>query len=303
MNSLSIVIPCYNEEEVLPLTYECITQVCKGLNRNYEIIFVDDGSQDRTYELIKSFAKSDKRIGGIRLSRNFGKEGVLFAGLRASRGDLVVIMDADLQDPPELLIEMIEKIENEGYDQVGTYRLSRKSQSMSTRIFSELYYRTYNLFSDRPIVINEREYRMFSRVALDTLLSLHETNRYFKGLWTWIGFKTHYIGYEDIDRAKGKTKYNIHNKLKLAAHNIFAANIQPLKWVHLITFIFWMAFIVSCLVHNTFDYGWMTSLILGIAALQFSIFSLFAIYLGNIYLESKQRPIFVAKESFSSTLG
>ena len=212
MNSLSIIIPCYNEEAVLEMTYQALNSELKKLNREYEILFVNDGSKDRTFDIINDLSNRDTHVGGISLSRNFGKEGVLKAGLAHAKGDLIVVMDADLQDPPSLLHEMMRLIEEEGYDQVGTYRSSRKSQGIATRLFSEAYYRTFNFFSDVKVPINEREYRMMSRKVVNTILLFSEQNRYIKSLWSWVGFKTTHIGYEDIDRAAGKTKYNIKKK-------------------------------------------------------------------------------------------
>lgn len=311
MNTLSIIIPCYNEEDVLHLTYEQLSKVCQSLQRDYEILFVDDGSNDQTYPIIQALSKDDKHIGGISLTRNFGKEGVILAGLEAAKGDLIAVMDADLQDPPELLTEMIRLIEEDGYDQVGTYRKSRSSQTFLTRFFSEAYYRSFNLLSDRPIPLNEREYRMMKRNVVETILKMDERNRYIKGLWTWVGFKTTHIGYDDIERAGGKTKYNIKNKFKLAFRNIISANVKPLSIVHKLTWLFVAAFWIYALYHGYYrlTYGVVSSswslpvfLILLIAQFQFIVFSLFAFYLSAIYLESKQRPNYLVKDRFESTL-
>ena len=177
MHSLSVIIPCYNEEAVLEITYKVLNEELKKLNRNYEIIFVNDVSKDSTYSIIENIAKMDKHVAGLSLSRNFGKEGVLRAGLEFAKGDLVVVMDADLQDPPSLLPEMIRLIEEEGFDQVGTYRSSRKTQGFFTGIFSMTYYKVYNFFSDVKVPENEREYRMMSRKVVDTLLLFSDQNR------------------------------------------------------------------------------------------------------------------------------
>lgn len=302
MKSLSIIIPSFNEEAVLEMTYRELSKELNALDRAYEILFVDDGSRDGTLDIIRKIAKIDNKVGGISLSRNFGKEGVLKAGLAHAKGDLIVVMDADLQDPPHLLPEMIRLIEVEGYDQVGTYRLSRKSQGFLTRLFSETYYRTYNFFSDIKIPINEREYRMMSRKVVDTLLQFSEQNRYIKSLWSWVGFKTTHIGYEDIDRAAGKTKYNIKNKLKLAKHNIMAASDRPLKMVSMFTMCYWIGLVLLGLYHLIW-----TSLNLSIVwailiGFQFTILSVISDYIGRTYLESKNRPNYIISEVIESEL-
>lgn len=302
MRSLSVIIPCYNEEAVLEITYKALSEELNKLNRNYEIIFVNDGSKDRTYSIIENIAKNDKHVGGISLSRNFGKEGVLKAGLEYSKGDLVVVMDADLQDPPSLLPEMIRLIEEEGFDQVGTYRLSRKTQGIFTGLFSVTYYKVYNLLSDVKVPINEREYRMMSRKVVDTILLFSEQNRYIKSLWSWVGFKTTHIGYEDIDRAAGKTKYNIPNKLRLAKHNIESASAKPLKYITALTF--WYAIgLTLYTVYTLISTGFEPSLIWAwLFLVQFIFMSVIADYTGQTYIESKHRPNFIISEKFESEM-
>lgn len=310
MRSLSIIIPCFNEEEVLPLTYAKLSEVCLRLQRDYEIIFIDDGSKDKTYDIIQSFSLKDKHIGGISLSRNFGKEGVLKAGLEAAKGELVAVMDADLQDPPELLEEMIRLIEDNGYDQVGTYRKSRSSQSFLTRFFSESYYRSFNAFSDTKVHPNEREYRMMNRKVVNAILSLKENTRYIKNIWTWVGFKTIHIGYDDIDRAAGKTKYNIKNKFKLAFRNIFSSSTKPLAviyqltgFVSIISILYFLGNVAIYVLYKS-NYFWSmnVALLLIFLNVQLVIFSLIAIYLNTIYHEVKQRPSFLIDHTFSSSL-
>lgn len=302
MNTLSIIIPCYNEEAVLEITYQALTLELKKLGREYEILFVNDGSKDRTFEIVEELTRHDSHVGGISLSRNFGKEGVLKAGLAYAKGDLIVVMDADLQDPPILLPEMIRLIEEEGYDQVGTYRSSRKSQGIATRLFSEAYYRTFNLFSDVKVPINEREYRMMTRKVVNTILLFSEQNRYIKSLWSWVGFKTTHIGYEDIDRAAGKTKYNIKNKLKLAKHNILASSDKPLKFVGVFTMFFGVLLIAySAYLLITFNltvnliWAWLMWI-------QFVMLSVIADYVGKTYLESKHRPNYIITKSIESSM-
>ena len=302
MNSLSIIIPCYNEEAVLKMTYEALTLELKKLDRKYEILFVNDGSIDRTFEIVEELTRQDSHVGGISLSRNFGKEGVLKAGLAHAKGDLIVVMDADLQDPPRLLPEMIRLIEEDGYDQVGTYRSSRKSQGIATRLFSETYYRTFNFFSDVKVPINEREYRMMTRKVVNTILLFSEQNRYIKSLWSWVGFKTTHIGYEDIDRAAGKTKYNIKNKLKLAKHNIMASSDKPLKFVGGFTKVFGILLLVytvyvimTAKLDSNLFWSWMMWV-------QFVMLTVIAEYVGKTYLESKHRPNYIITKSIESGL-
>lgn len=302
MRSLSVIIPCYNEEAVLEITYKVLSEELKKLNREYEIIFVNDGSKDSTFQIIEKLAKNDKNVGGISLSRNFGKEGVLKAGLEHAKGDLIVVMDADLQDPPSLLPEMIRLIEDEGFDQVGTYRLSRKTQGIFTGLFSVTYYKVFNLFSDVKVPINEREYRMMSRKVVDTILLFSEQNRYIKSLWSWVGFKTTHIGYEDIDRAAGKTKYNIPNKLKLAKHNILSASDKPLKYVAKITFWYAIGLFIYA-IYTLLTIGFDPSIMWGVLFLvQFIFLSVIADYTGKTYIESKHRPNYIISEKFESEM-
>ncbi len=302
MNSLSIIIPCYNEEAVLEMTYQALNSELKKLNREYEILFVNDGSKDRTFDIINDLSNRDTHVGGISLSRNFGKEGVLKAGLAHAKGDLIVVMDADLQDPPSLLHEMMRLIEEEGYDQVGTYRSSRKSQGIATRLFSEAYYRTFNFFSDVKVPINEREYRMMSRKVVNTILLFSEQNRYIKSLWSWVGFKTTHIGYEDIDRAAGKTKYNIKNKLKLAKHNILASSDKPLKFVGTFTVVFGV-FLMVYTTYLVLTSNLTVNLIWAwLMWIQFMMLSVIADYVGKTYLESKHRPNYIITKSIESSM-
>lgn len=302
MQSLSVIIPCYNEEAVLEITYSALSKELNQLNRDYEIIFVNDGSKDHTYSIIEKLALNDKHVGGISLSRNFGKEGVLKAGLEHAKGDLVVVMDADLQDPPSLLPEMIRLIEEERFDQVGTYRLSRKTQGIFTGLFSVSYYKVYNLLSDVKVPINEREYRMMSRKVVDTILLFSEQNRYIKSLWSWVGFKTTHIGYEDIDRAAGKTKYNIPNKIRLAKHNILSASDKPLKYIAKITF--WYAITLGIYsIYTILNTGLDASLLWGwLFLIQFIFLSIIADYTGKTYIESKHRPNYIISEKFESEM-
>ena len=302
MRSLSIIIPCYNEEAVLNMTYQALSEELKKLNRDYEILFVNDGSKDRTFEIVETLCKNDQHVGGISLSRNFGKEGVLKAGLAHAKGDLIVVMDADLQDPPSLLPEMMRLIEEEGYDQVGTYRSSRKSQGIATRLFSEAYYRTFNFFSDVKVPINEREYRMMTRKVVNTILLFSEQNRYIKSLWSWVGFKTTHIGYEDIDRAAGKTKYNIKNKLKLAKHNILASSDKPLKFVGAFTVVFGvflMVYTANLVLASNVSVNLIWAWLMWI---QFVMLSVIADYVGKTYLESKHRPNYIITRSIESSM-
>lgn len=310
MNTLSIIIPCFNEEEVLNLTYQKLSEVCSTLNREYELIFIDDGSKDRTFEIIESFALKDHHIAAVSLSRNFGKEGVLNAGLKLAKGDLIAVMDADLQDPPELLEEMIKLIEVDGYEQVGTYRKNRNSQSLLTRLFSESYYRSFNASSEVKIPINEREYRLMTRKVVEAILSLNENARYIKGIWTWVGFKTVHIGYEDIDRAAGKTKYNLKNKFKLAFSNIFNFTKKPLTWIYRLNLLFLVLtgiyFGLNTLLYFTNQNLWyfdgFTILMLIFINVELSILSLFAVYLSTIYQEVKHRPSYIIGNHIDSQL-
>ena len=208
MKKLSIVVPCYNEEESIPFFYKEVTNVISNLKIKLEIIAVNDGSKDNTLDLIKNIAKEDNNFKYISFSRNFGKEAAIWAGLNMATGDYVTIMDADLQDPPSLLPEMISLIEKDGYDIVGTRRVTRKGEPPIRSFFARCFYKIINKMSKVEMVDGARDFRLMTRKVVNSVLSLKEYNRYSKGLFSFVGFKTKWLEYENIERVAGETKWS-----------------------------------------------------------------------------------------------
>lgn len=209
MYKLSLIIPCYNEEESLIFLYKALCDVTKIMkDQNFEFIFVDDGSTDNTIKVIKEFSIKDERVRYISFSRNFGKEAAMYAGLEASKGDFIAIMDADMQDPPSLLPEMYAYIENGEYDSVATRRITRDGEPLIRSFFARQFYKIINKISNADIVDGARDFRFMSRQVVDAILSLKEYNRFSKGIYGWVGFKTKWIPFKNIERVAGETKWS-----------------------------------------------------------------------------------------------
>ena len=225
---VSIIVPSYNEEESIPLFYKEIDKVSKNLDVNFEFIFVNDGSKDKTLEVVKKLSKEDKRVKYIHFSRNFGKEAAMLAGLELSSGDYVAIMDADLQDPPTLLPEMIRLIEEEHYDCVGTRRVTRKGEPPIRSFFARMFYKIINKMSKTEMVDGARDYRLMTRQMVNSILELKEYNRYSKGLFSFVGYDTKWLEYENIERVAGETKWSFWKLFKYAIEGIVAFSTVPL---------------------------------------------------------------------------
>ena len=209
MEKISVIIPCYNEEESLPYFYKEITSVSNKMKEYvFEYLFINDGSRDETLEVLRDYSKKDKRIRYISFSRNFGKEAAMFAGFENALGDYVVVMDADLQDPPKLLPEMMQMIKEEGYDSVATRRVTRKGEPPIRSFFARMFYKLIHKISKADIVDGARDYRLMNRKMVDAIVSMKEYNRFSKGIFGWIGFKTKWLAFENVERVAGETKWN-----------------------------------------------------------------------------------------------
>ena len=209
MDLITLIVPCYNEEESLPLFYKEIVKVAKKMKEvNFEFLFINDGSKDNTLDILRDLSKKDKRVRYASFSRNFGKEAAMYAGFENSKGDYVVVMDADLQDPPSLLPEMFKYIKEEDYDSVATRRVTRKGEPPIRSFFARMFYKIINKISKADIVDGARDYRLMTRQMVDSILSMKEYNRFSKGIFGWVGFKTKWIAYENIERVAGETKWN-----------------------------------------------------------------------------------------------
>ena len=230
MKILSVIVPCFNEEQALPFFYEEIKKISvKMKDVSFEYLFIDDGSNDNTLSVIKKYSEMDERIKYISFSRNFGKEAAIYAGLKRCKGDFVVIMDADLQDPPSLLPEMYEAVVHEGYDSVATCRVNRKGEPLIRSFFAKLFYKIMNHISDSKIVDGARDYRMMTRQMVDAILSMCEYNRFSKGIFGWIGFRTKWIAYENVERVAGNTKWSFWELFKYSIEGMTAFSVKPLQ--------------------------------------------------------------------------
>ena len=225
---ISLIIPCFNEEESLPLFYPEATSVLQKMNCDYELIFVNDGSRDRTLAILKELSEKDPHVIYLSFSRNFGKEAAMYAGFCNARGDYVAVMDADLQDPPSLLPEMLEKLESGEYDSVATRRVSRDGEPPIRSFFARKFYQLINKISDADIVDGARDFRLMKRSMVDAIVSMSEYNRFSKGIFGWIGFKTLWLPYKNIERVAGETKWNFWKLFKYAISGIINFSQAPL---------------------------------------------------------------------------
>lgn len=306
MKKLSIIIPCYNEEATiepfLEATQKVEAQMAKDLVFDY--IFVNDGSKDQTLEVLRQVSKANDNVHYLSFSRNFGKEAALLAGLEAADGDLVTVMDVDLQDPPELLVEMYEKIQ-EGYDVVGTRRADRKGEPWLRSLFSRLFYCLVNKITDTEMVDGARDFRLMTRQVVDSILSLNEVNRFSKGLFSWVGFDVTYIPYHNRERVAGETSWNFFSLLKYSIDGFINFSEAPLNlatWVGLSTFTLSVFAIIFVIVRNLIFgnpvVGWAStvSVIMFFGGLQLLALGIIGKYIAKIFLETKKRPVYIIKE-------
>ena len=298
---LSIIVPCYNEEPVLQLFYDAIQKIAPNLPTELEFIFVDDGSRDGTLRKIQQLHAQDPRVRFVSFSRNFGKEAALLAGLDHARGDVVVTMDADLQDPPALLPKMYQLIQTGDYDQVGTRRVTRKGEPPIRSFFARRFYRLINHMSKVELVDGARDYRMMTRPVVDALISMREYNRFSKGLFEFVGFRTKWLEYENIERAAGETKWSFWKLFAYAIEGICAFSTVPLVLAALLGVIFCLiAFImVIVIIIRTLAFGdpvsgWpsLICVILLLGGLQLLALGIIGQYLAKTYLETKHRPVY-----------
>ena len=305
MKKLSIIVPCFNEEESIPYFYDEVKKVTKNMDIKLELIFVDDGSRDKTLEVIKS-KTDDKEVKYISFSRNFGKEAAMYAGLSMASGDYVTIMDVDLQDPPSLLPEMVRLIEEEGYDCVATKSTSRNGYSFLRKTFTKWFYDIIGKMSKTEMVPGARDYRLMTRQMVEAVLSMEEYNRYSKGLFSFVGFKTKWIEFENKERVAGTTKWNFWKLFSYALDGIVGFSTAPLTMAAfigvlfcLIAFIMIIVIIVKTLAFGDPTSGWpsLACIIFMVSGIQLLCLGVIGEYLAKMYLEVKQRPIYIIKES------
>lgn len=307
---LSIVVPCYNEETTVLRFYQRITEIIDGMTISfpsirYEILFIDDGSTDKTVSVMKECYQQDERVRYVILSRNFGKEAAIYAGLQKSKGDYVVTMDVDLQDPPELLPDMLQCIMSGEYDTVATRRVNRKGEPRIRSFFARMFYKIMNRISETEIVDGARDYRMMSRQVVDSVLEIGEYNRFTKGIYGWVGYRTKWLEFEHVERVAGETKWSFWKLCRYAIDGITAYSTVPLAFATfmgiLISFaaVLAIAFIiVRKLLFGDPTSGWpsMVCIILFLGGIQLFAIGIIGQYLAKTYLETKKRPIYIARE-------
>jgi len=307
MALLSVIVPCYNEEENVHYFYEELmkNQGFFGKKQlDVEVIYIDDGSKDKTVEEIKKLASNDERVKMVSFSRNFGKEAAIFAGFQKSKGDYVVMMDADLQDPPSLLPEMFGYIE-EGYDSVATRRVSRKGEPPIRSFFARLFYKLMNKISKADIVDGARDYRLMTRQVVDSILAMGEYNRFSKGIFGWVGYETKWIEYENIERVHGETKWSFWKLFIYSIEGITAFSTVPLAIASVmgvlfcaIAFLMIVFILIRSLVWTDPVGGWpsLVCIISMVSGVQLFCLGIVGQYLSKTYLEVKKRPIYLVKE-------
>ncbi|WP_443739657.1 glycosyltransferase family 2 protein [Treponema sp.] len=307
MNSckLSVVVPCFNEQEAVPIFYNEVKKILVTLKAEYEIIFIDDGSSDKTLEEVKELSEKDKCVHYVSFSRNFGKEAAMYAGLKKAAGDYVVIMDVDLQDPPSLIPEMLSAVRSGEFDSAATRRTNRKGEPPVRSMFARLFYKLMRYFSDIDIVDGARDFRMMSRTMVDAVLSVSERGRFSKGIFAWVGFRTKYFEYKNVERSAGKTKWNFRKLFLYSLDGIVAFSTKPLVLASItgilflfLSFLFIIFIIVRKVLFGDPTAGWpsLVCIILFVSGIQLFCTGILGQYLAKVYLETKQRPLYIAKD-------
>ena len=308
MKKISIVIPCFNEEEMIPIYYQTMVEFHKNniQNFNLELIFVNDGSSDNTLIKIKELVNvKNIEVKYISFSRNFGKEAAMFAGLEHSSGDYIAVMDVDLQDPPEMLVDMIYYIEQEDFDIVGTRRVTRKGEPPIRSFFARCFYKIINKISHTPIVDGARDYRLMKKEVVEAILQVKEYNRFSKGIFSWVGFKTKWLEYENVERVAGETKWNFWKLLLYSIDGITAFSTVPLSLATfagfgccLFSILSMIIIIIRELIWQGSAYGWpsMVCIIFLLSGIQLFSIGILGQYLSKTYMETKNRPIYIIKE-------
>ncbi len=304
---ISVVVPCYNESEALPKFIEVLDRIIAKMDYvDFQVVLVNDGSKDDTLEVMKQIAQTHPGVKYVSFSRNFGKEAGMYAGLAYADGDYVAIMDADLQDPPEFLIDMYDAVTKEGYDCAAARRVTRKGEPPIRSFFARMFYKLMGKMSTTEVVDGARDFRLMNRQFVDALLNCKEYNRFSKGMFGWVGFKTKWIAYENVERVAGQTKWNFWSLFKYSIEGIVAFSTTPLVFASFVGLLFCIiAFIaVIFIVVRKFAFGdpvagWasMTCIITFLGGLQLFFMGIFGQYLAKTYLEVKDRPIYIVADT------
>lgn len=304
---ISLVIPCYNEEEALPVFYNELCKVMSDMkDYTFELLFVDDGSKDKTLDVLQKFALDDERVKYIAFSRNFGKEAAMYAGFCNATGDYTAVMDADMQDPPSLLPEMVKILESGEYDSVATRRATRKGEPKVRSFFARMFYKIMNKISDADIVDGARDFRLMKREMVEAIVDMCESNRFSKGIFGWVGFKTYWMSYENVERVAGKTKWSFWKLFKYSIDGITNFSSTPLKISSVMGFIFtlisliMMVFVfVRALIFQDPVQGWpsLVCIILFIGGIQLFCIGIIGQYISKMYIETKKRPHYIVAKT------
>ena len=303
---LTCIIPCYNEEESLPFFYDEISNILETEGYSYELIFVDDGSTDHTLKILKKLAKMDTRVSFLSFSRNFGKESAMYAGLCHAHGDYIAVMDADMQDPPSLLPEMLNIVQTGGYDCVATRRVTREGEPVIRSWFARRFYKIINKISDVNIVDGARDFRLMKRFMVEAVVAIGEYNRFSKGIFGWVGFQTYWISYDNTERVAGMTKWNFWKLFKYAIDGILNFSQVPLNissWFGMAMTFFSFVILIfiilrKCLFGDPVN-GWasLVCIIIFIGGIQLFCMGIMGQYIAKTYMETKKRPHYIISES------
>ena len=307
LQKLLIILPCYNEEETIPVFYREINKLSQEFHeQDFEFLFIDDGSKDNTLSIIKNLSINDNRVHYISFSRNFGKEAAMYAGFCNALGDYVTIIDADLQDPPSLIPEMYKYVSSGEYDSAATRRSNRKGEPPMRSLFAKLFYCIINKISDADIVDGARDFRLMSRKMVNAIVGMSEYNRFSKGIFGWIGFKTKWISYENIERVAGETKWSFWKLLKYSISGIVNFSEAPLMVSSIagiisciISIIFVVIIVIRKILFGDPVNGWasLASIILFMGGVQLMCIGVIGQYLAKTYMETKKRPIYIVRET------
>ena len=307
MKKVSLIVPCYNEQDSLPLFYNALTETMNGLNNyEFEVLFVDDGSKDNTLPILMDISNRDSRIKYYSFSRNFGKEAAMYAGFCNAKGDYVAVMDADMQDPPSLLPKMLEILEGGEYDSVATRRVSREGEPPIRSFFARCFYKIINKVSDADVMDGARDFRLMNRNMLESIISMSEANRFSKGIFGWVGFKTYWLPYENVERVAGETKWNFWKLFKYSIDGIVNFSNAPLtiaSWTGIILTILSFVMVIFVMIRKlAFGdpvQGWasLVCIIKFIGGVQLFCIGIMGQYLAKTYMEVKKRPHFIISKS------
>ncbi|MBS8057998.1 glycosyltransferase family 2 protein [Streptococcus suis] len=307
---ISVIVPCFNEEEAIPYFYDAMEKVRKEMGEQFEYIFVNDGSKDRTLTVLRQLSGQDRAVRYLSFSRNFGKEAALYAGLQAAQGELVTVMDVDLQDPPEMLMEMKAMLDgNPDLDCVGTRRVSRDGEPPIRSFFAKLFYKLMNKISQVEVVDGVRDFRLMRRHMVAAILSVSEYNRFSKGIFAWVGFETEYLPYENVERVAGETSWSFWKLLSYSIEGIINFSDTPLNiasytgfFTFLLSLVLMVFVVFKTLVFGDPTIGWPSTIciILFLGGLQLMTIGILGKYLAKVFLETKKRPIYIVKEKSSN---